>query len=120
MTGVQTCALPIFLEAGFSLDSMNALWPLVNKQLKSGEDKFLPIKQIFWVDFGDHLQWTEKLGHSIINQEYRLPLLGPLKSWHLTQSFYRESLPLVRVYEGELISGVSAVGAVDNTDPSNN
>jgi hypothetical protein len=114
------CVTPEFLEAGFSLDSMNAVWPLVNKQLKPGHDKFLPIKQVFWVDFGDHLQQTEKLGHTAINHVYRLPLVGPLKSWQLTQSFYRESLPLVRVYEGELISGVSALGAVDNTDPSNN
>jgi hypothetical protein len=99
---------------------MNAVWSLVNKQLKPGHDKFLPIKKVFWVDFGDHLQQTEKLGLTAINQVYRPPLLGPLKSWQLTQSFYRESLPLVRVYEGELIRGVSAVGAVDNAGPSNN
>jgi hypothetical protein len=114
------CVTPEFLETEFSLDSMNALWPLVNKRLKYGQDRFLPIKKVFWVDFGDHLQETEKLGHTAINQVYRLPLLGPLKSWQLTQSFYRESLPLVRVYEGELIRGVSAVGAVDNAGPSNN
>ena len=98
-------ALPKFLYDNRTAIGLLAVGiALMNKQLMSGEDKFLPIKQVFWVDFGDHLQWAEKSGHSIINQAYRLPLVGPLKSWQLTQSFYRESLPLVRVYEADFVT----------------
>jgi hypothetical protein len=114
------CVTPEFLEAGFSLDSMNAVWSLVNKQLKPGHDKFLPIKKVFWVDFGDHLQRSQRSNHKAIQQEFNQPSLGHIKSWRLSQSLYSESLPLVRVYEGEFIKGVSTVSVPDNRNPSNN
>jgi hypothetical protein len=93
------CITPEFLDMGFSLDSMNAIWPRVNAHLKPGEAPFLPTKKIYWIDFGDHLQalmpkrQQPSVGH---------PSLGDAQSWRLVQSFYRESLPLVRVYEGQL------------------
>jgi hypothetical protein len=82
----------------FSLDSMNAIWPRVNAQLKPGEAPFLPTKKIYWIDFGDHLQGLVKSGQPTVGH----PLLGDAKSWRLVQSFYRGSLPLVKVYEGGL------------------
>jgi len=81
------------LEGGFSLDSLNALWPKVNAQLKPGDSPFVPIKRIYWIDFGDHLKQQ-----SIPSP--KLPQCNGVKSWELVQSFYRESLPLVRVYKG--------------------
>jgi len=89
---------PEFLDMGFSLDSMNAIWPRLNAQLKPGEAPFLPTKKIYWIDFGDHLQGSVKNGQSYVGH----PSLGDAQSWRLVQSFYRESLPLVRVYEGHL------------------
>jgi hypothetical protein len=83
---------------GFSLDSMNAIWHRVTAQLKPGEAPFLPIKQVYWIDFGDHLQGLVKSGQPSVGH----PSLGDAQSWRLVQSFYRESLPLVRVYEGQL------------------
>jgi len=87
------CITPEFLDMGFSLDSMNAIWPRVNAQLKPGEAPFLPIKQVYWIDFGDHLQ------QPTIPVQKSPKWIG-VKSWELVQSFYRESLPLVRVYKG--------------------
>ncbi len=81
------------LEGGFSLDSLNALWPKVNAQLKPGDSPFVPIKRIYWIDFGDHLQ-------QLTIPSPKLPQCNGVKSWELVQSFYRESLPLVRVYKG--------------------
>lgn len=80
---------PEFLEAEFSLDSMNAVWPLANKQLKYGQDKFLPIKQVFWLEFGDELQ-------SKAAKNFPPSFKGA--RWKLGQSFYREDIPLVNVY----------------------
>ena len=81
------------LEGGFSLDSLNALWPKVNAQLKPGDSPFVPIKRIYWIDFGDHLQ-------QLTIPVQKSPKCNGVKSWELVQSFYRESLPLVRVYKG--------------------
>jgi len=92
------CITPEFLDMGFSLDSMNAIWPKVNAQLKPGEAPFLPTKKIYWIDFGEHLQGLVKTGQPSVGH----PSLGDAQSWRLVQSFYRESLPLVRVYEGQL------------------
>jgi hypothetical protein len=92
------CITPEFLDMGFSLDSMNAIWPRVNAQLKPGEAPFLPTKKIYWIDFGDHLQGLVKSGQPSLGH----PSLGDAKSWRLVQSFYRGSLPLVKVYEGGL------------------
>ena len=87
------CITPEFLDMGFSLDSMNAIWPRLNAQLKPGEAPFLPTKKIYWIDFGDHLQ------QPTIPVQKSPKWIG-VKSWELVQSFYRESLPLVRVYKG--------------------
>ena len=92
------CITPEFLDMGFSLDSVNAIWPRVNAQLKPGEAPFLPTKKIYWIDFGDHLQGLVKSGQPSVGH----PSLGDVKSWRLVQSFYRGSLPLVKVYEGGL------------------
>jgi hypothetical protein len=87
------CITPEFLDMGFSLDSMNAIWPRLNAQLKPGEAPFLPTKKIYWIDFGDHLQ------QPTIPVQKSPKWIG-VKSWELVQLFYRESLPLVRVYKG--------------------
>ncbi|MDA0784012.1 MAG: hypothetical protein O2814_05665 [Bacteroidetes bacterium] len=81
------------LEGGFSLDSLNALWPKVNAQFKPGDSPFVPIKRIYWIDFGDHLQ-------QLTIPVQKSPKCNGVKSWELVQSFYRESLLLVNVYEG--------------------
>jgi hypothetical protein len=94
------CITPEFLEMGFSLDSVNAIWPRVNAQLKPGEAPFLPTKKIYWIDFGDHLQGLVKSGQPSVGH----PSLGDAKSWRLVQSFYRGTLPLVKVYEGDLVT----------------
>jgi hypothetical protein len=90
------CITPEFLDMGFSLDSMNAIWPKVNAQLKPGEAPFLPTKKIYWIDFGEHLQGLVKNGQPSVGH----PSFGDAQSWRLVQSFYRESLPLVKVYQG--------------------
>lgn len=94
------CITPEFLDMGFSLDSVNAIWPRVNAQLKPGEAPFLPTKKIYWIDFGDHLQGMVKSGQPSVGH----PSLGDAKSWRLVQSFYRGTLPLVKVYEGDLVT----------------
>ena len=104
------CITPEFLDSTFSLDSMNAIWPEVNQQLKRGkvssllnggtaEMRIPPFKQVYWIDFGDHLQALMPKGQQ---PSFGHPSLGDAQSWRLVQSFYRESLPLVRVYEGQL------------------
>ena len=98
------CIAPEFLDSTFSLDSMNAIWPEVNQQLKRGkvssllnggtsEMRIPPIKKVYWIDFGDHLQ-------QLTIPVQKSPKCNGVKSWELIQSFYRESLPLVRVYKG--------------------
>lgn len=90
------CITPELLDMGFSLDSVNAIWPKVNAQLKPGEAPFLPTKKIYWIDFGEHLQGLVKTGQPSVGH----PSFGDAQSWRLVQSFYRESLPLVKVYQG--------------------
>ena len=104
-SSVQTrihCITPEFLDSTFSLDSMNAIWPEVNQQLKRGkvssllnggtsEMRIPPIKQVYWIEFGDQLQMGGKT---------EFPIMNGVVSWELVQSFYRESMPLVKVYQG--------------------
>ena len=96
------CITPEFLDSTFSLDSMNAIWPEVNQQLKRGkvssllnggtsEMRIPPFKQVYWIEFGDQLQMGGK-------KEF--PIMNGVVSWELVQSFYRESMPLVKVYQG--------------------
>ena len=96
------CITPEFLDSTFSLDSMNAIWPEVNQQLKRGkvssllnggtsEMRIPPIKKVYWIDFGDQLQMGVKT---------EFPTVNGVVSWELVQSFYRESMPLVKVYRG--------------------
>jgi hypothetical protein len=104
-SSIQTrihCITPEFLDSTFSLDSMNAIWPEVNQQLKRGkvssllnggtsEMRIPPFKQVYWIEFGDQLQMGGKT---------EFPIMNGVVSWELVQSFYRESLPLVKVYQG--------------------
>ena len=96
------CITTEFLDSTFSLDSMNAIWPEVNEQLKRGkvssllnggtsEMRIPPIKKVYWIEFGDQLQMGVKTG---------FPTVNGVVSWELVQSFYRESMPLVNVYRG--------------------
>ncbi len=98
------CITPEFIDSQFSLESVNAIWAEVNVKLKlekvsslpngqTSEMRIPPIKRIYWIDFGDHLQ-------QLTIPVQKLPKCNGVKSWELVQSFYRESLPLVNVYEG--------------------
>lgn len=80
---------PEFLDSTVTLASINAIWPEVNAKLKAGQTPMKPIKQVYWIDFGDQLQLGAKA-------EY--PNMSGVVSWELDQSFYREQLPLVKVY----------------------
>ncbi len=102
------CITPEFIDSPFSLESVNAIWPEVNVKLKlekvsslpngqTTEMRIPPIKRIYWIDFGDHLQ-------QLTIPVQKLPKCNGVKSWELVQSFYRESLPLVRVYRGQIDS----------------
>jgi hypothetical protein len=96
------CITPEFLDSTVTLASINAIWPEVNQQLKRGkvssllnggtsEMRIPPIKQVYWIEFGNQLQMGGKT---------EFPIMNGLVSWELVQSFYRESLPLVKVYQG--------------------
>lgn len=96
------CITPEFLDSTVSLASINAIWPDVNQQLKRGkvssllnggtsEMRIPPIKQVYWIEFGNQLQMGGKT---------EFPIMNGLVSWELVQSFYRESMPLVKVYQG--------------------
>jgi hypothetical protein len=80
---------PEFLDSTVTLASINALWPEVNAKLKAGHTPMMPIKQVYWIDFGDRLQLKEPL---------EFPTMQGVVSWELVQSFYREKLPLLRIY----------------------
>jgi hypothetical protein len=95
---------PEFLDSTVTLASINALWPEVNAKLKEIPPKtssnlamsyagIPPIEQIYWIDFGDRLQLGGKT-------EY--PTMHGVVSWELDQSFYREKLPLLRIYRAVL------------------
>jgi hypothetical protein len=83
------CITPEFVDSMFSMESLDGF------QGWTSEMRIPPIKQVYWIDFGDHLQQR-------IIPVQKLPKCNGVKSWELVQSFYRESLPLVRVYEGQL------------------
>jgi hypothetical protein len=84
---------PEFLDSTVTLASINALWPEVNAKLKAGHTPMMPIKQVYWIDFGDRLQLGGKT-------EY--PIMNGVVTWELAQSFYREKLPLLRIYRAVL------------------
>ena len=96
------CITPEFLDSTVTLASINAIWPEVNQQLKRGkvssllnggtsEMRIPPIKQVYWIEFGNQLQMGGKT---------EFPIMNGLVSWELVQAFYRESMPLVKVYQG--------------------
>lgn len=98
------CITPEFLDSSFTLEKMNAIWPMVNAQFKEIPPKtssnlamsyasIPPIKQVYWIEFGDQLQMGGKT---------KFPIMNGLVSWELVQSFYREKLPLVRIYRAVL------------------
>jgi hypothetical protein len=91
---------PEFLDSTVTLASINALWPEVNAKLKEIPPKtssnlamsyawIPPINQVYWIAFGDELQLGGKT-------EY--PIMNGVVTWELDQSFYREKLPLLRIY----------------------
>jgi hypothetical protein len=81
------CITPEFVDSMFSMESLDGF------QGWTSEMRIPPIKQVYWIDFGDHLQ------QPTIPVQKSPKWIG-VKSWELVQSFYRESLPLVRVYKG--------------------
>jgi hypothetical protein len=85
------CITPEFLDSTVTLASINAIWPEVNAKLKAGQTPMIPIKQVYWIEFGDQLQMGGKT---------EFPIMNGVVSWELVQSFYRESMPLVKVYQG--------------------
>jgi hypothetical protein len=96
------CITPELLDSTVTLASINAIWPEVNQQLKRGkvssllnggtsEMRIPPIKQVYWIEFGNQLQMGGKT---------EFPIMNGLVSWELVQAFYRESLPLLKVYQG--------------------
>jgi hypothetical protein len=84
---------PEFLDSTVTLASINAIWPEVNAKLKAGHTPMMPIKQVYWIDFGDRLQLKEPL---------EFPTMQGVVTWELAQSFYREKLPLLRIYRAVL------------------
>ena len=91
---------PEFLDSTVTLESINAIWPEVNAKLKEIPPKtssnlamsyawIPPINQVYWIAFGDELQLGGKT-------EY--PIMNGVVTWELDQSFYREKLPLLRIY----------------------
>lgn len=87
------CITTEFLDSTVSLASINAIWPEVNAKLKVGQTPMIPIKQVYWIEFGNQLQMGGKT---------EFPIMNGVVSWELVQSFYRESMPLVRVYQGDI------------------
>ena len=90
---------PEFLDSTVTLESINALWPQVNAKLKEippktssnltmSNERIPPIKQVYWIAFGDELQLKEPLE----------PTMHGVVSWELDQEFYREKLILMRIY----------------------
>jgi hypothetical protein len=91
---------PEFLDSTVTLASINAIWPEVKAKLKEippktssnramSHERIPPIKQVYWIAFGDELQLGGKT-------EY--PIMNGVVTWELDQSFYREKLPLLRIY----------------------
>ncbi len=80
---------PEFLDSTVTLASINAIWPEVNAKLKAVQTPMKPIKRVYWIDFGDHLQFGAKA---------EFPTMHGVVSWELDQEFYREKLPLLQIY----------------------
>jgi hypothetical protein len=94
---------PEFLDSTVTLASINAIWPEVKAKLKEippktssnlamSHQRIPPIKQVYWIAFGDELQLKEPLE----------PTMYGVVSWELDQSFYRWKLPLLRIYRAVL------------------
>lgn len=94
---------PEFLDSTVTLASINAIWPEVKAKLKEippktssnlamSHERIPPIKQVYWIAFGDELQLKEPLE----------PTMYGVVSWELDQSFYRWKLPLLRIYRAVL------------------
>lgn len=94
---------PEFLDSTVTLASINAIWPEVKAKLKEippktssnlamSHERIPPIKQVYWIAFGDELQLKEQLE----------PTMYGVVSWELDQSFYRWKLPLLRIYRAVL------------------
>jgi hypothetical protein len=94
---------PEFLDSTVTLASINAMWPEVNAKLKEippktssnpamSHERIPPIKQVYWIAFGDELQLKEPLE----------PTMHGVVSWELDQWFYRRKLPLLRIYRAVL------------------
>lgn len=90
---------PEFLDSTVTLASINAIWPEVKAKLKEippktssnlamSHERIPPIKQVYWIAFGDELQLKDPLE----------PTMYGVVSWELDQSFYRWKLPLLRIY----------------------
>jgi hypothetical protein len=102
---------PEFLDSTVTLASINALWPEVNAKLKEippktssklaiSYERIPPIKQVYWIAFGDQLQlkeWWDPSKTSIL-PPLEFPTMHGVVSWELDQSFYREKLPLLQIY----------------------
>ena len=94
---------PEFLDSTVTLASINAIWPEVKAKLKEippktssnlamSHERIPPIKQVYWIAFGDELQLKDPLE----------PTMYGVVSWELDQSFYRSKLPLLRIYRAVL------------------
>jgi len=94
---------PEFLDSTVTLASINAIWPEVKAKLKEippktssnlamSHERIPPIKQVYWIAFGDELQLKDPLE----------PTMYGVVSWELDQSFYRWKLPLLRIYRAVL------------------
>jgi hypothetical protein len=94
---------PEFLDSTVTLASINAIWPEVKAKLKEippktssnramSHERIPPIKQVYWIAFGDELQLKEPLE----------PTMYGVVSWEVDQSFYRWKLPLLRIYRAVL------------------
>ena len=91
---------PEFLDSTVTLASINALWPQVNAKLKAGQTPVMPIKRVYWIAFGDQLQfkdWWDPSQTSIL-PPLEFPTMHGVVSWELDQEFYREKLPLLQIY----------------------
>lgn len=94
---------PEFLDSTVTLASMNALWPQVNAKLKAGQTPMTPIKRVYWIAFGDQLQFKDWWDPSQIRilPALEFPTMHGVVSWELDQEFYREKLPLLQIYRAE-------------------
>jgi hypothetical protein len=66
--------------------------PKTSSNRAMSHERIPPIKQVYWIAFGDELQLKEPLE----------PTMYGVVSWELDQSFYRWKLPLLRIYRAVL------------------